>query len=90
MGIGVVTDESQFVISLEHYYGLAYSTSSGLISNITTIEGKETNARTDYQGYNDTQKMIEQLGIDNVPAAKYCNNYIFKNGQNGYLPGLGE
>lgn len=90
MGIGVVTDESQFVISPEHYYGLAYSTSSGLISNITTIEGKEPNAKTDYQGYNSTQKMIEQLGIDNVPAAKYCNNYIFKNGQNGYLPGLGE
>lgn len=90
MGIGVVTDDASFIVSKDHYYGLKYQTSDTLIPNIATIEGNATTAETDYRGKWNTEQAISAMGASVVPAAEYCNNYLFKNNQKGYLPGLGE
>ena len=47
-------------------------------------------AKKDYAGETNTDKIIEQLGEDNAPAAEYCRKYTFKNGKKGYLWSLGE
>ena len=47
-------------------------------------------AKLDFAGKSNTDKIIAQLGTGNAPAAEYCSNYIFPNGQKGYLPALGE
>ena len=90
VGVGVVTDNAQFVISPDQYYGLKYQTSDTVISNIVTIEGHEDIARKDYRGKSNTNEMIRSVGSAVVPAAEYCNGYSFLNGQKGYLPGVGE
>lgn len=90
VGVGVVTDNAQFVISPDQYYELKYQTSDTVISNIVTIEGREDIARKDCRGKSNTNEMIRSMGSAVVPAAEYCNGYSFLNGQKGYLPGVGE
>lgn len=57
------------------------------VSEIVTSTNEE-NAKKDYAGKLNTEKIITQLGTD--AAAAYCRNYIFKNGNIGYLWSLGE
>ncbi len=58
------------------------------VSEIVTSTNEE-NAKKDYAGKLNTEKIITRLGTD-AAAAAYCRNYIFKNGNIGYLWSLGE
>ena len=57
------------------------------IDNITTTTNPNI-AKTDYQGYENTEQIIAQDG--NAEAAIYCKNYTFINGKKGYLGSCGE
>lgn len=44
----------------------------------------------DIDGIGNTEKIIKTLVNENANAAKYCNQYTFKNGKKGYFFALGE
>lgn len=91
VGVAVITSRSQFVIALSEKPSstLAWGSRDILIKDIvTTIDANI--AKLDFAGKSNTDKIIAQLGTGNAPAAEYCSNYIFPNGQKGYLPALGE
>ena len=59
--------------------------------------GTTSVAQQDFDGYGNTQKIIEQLagytdsqGTVGAPAAEACVAYTFPSGAKGYLPALGE
>lgn len=44
----------------------------------------------DFDGIGNTEKIIKNLVSESYNAAKYCNQYEFKNGKKGYFFALGE
>lgn len=44
----------------------------------------------DFDGIGNTEKIIKTLVSESYNAAKYCNQYEFKNGKKGYFFALGE
>ena len=91
VGVYVGTENSHFVIApmttvLDPKYGWGDSVQ---VSEIVTSTNNE-NAKKDYAGELNTDKIIAQLGTGYAPAAEYCRNYTFKNGKKGYLWSLGE
>ena len=90
VGVYVGTENSKFVIAPTHNSsGNAWGDTGLAISGIVTSEGV-TEAQKDYAGESNTNKIITQLGIYTAPAANYCRNYTFKNGNKGYLWAGGE
>ena len=74
------------------YWG-AYGTS---VSGVTTTTSSST-AKTDFNGVANTEAIVAQVqssdGYFNKSpwsAASLCNDYIFPNGQHGYLGAVGE
>lgn len=66
------------------------------IDGLTTTT-TESVAITDFNGFDNTHKIIEQLsgytdskGITGSPAAEGCTTYTFPSGKKGYLPAIGE
>jgi hypothetical protein len=89
VGVAVVEPESQFVVAPQDSgSNMAYSSVDTLISNIVTTT-KQDDAQLDYRGKYNTEQMISQIG-DQATSAKYCNTYVFKNGQTGYFGALGQ
>lgn len=87
-GVAVLDPEASFVISKE-ILGLDIKWSSdttnvveGVMVTTDSEEGK-----TDYAGKENTLLII---ATDTSGAAYQCNNYIFPNGNRGYLPSYGE
>ena len=58
------------------------------VSGIMTTESSDI-AKTDYDGENNTTKIISQDG-SLAEASNYCRDYTFLNGKKGYLGALGE
>ena len=88
-GVAVLTDEAKFVIAKEDSptgKKMWATDTTNLLSEVTTTT-VYADALKDYMGYNNTQKM---LVVDKNEAAYNCANYIFPNGNNGYLPSSGE
>lgn len=90
VGVYVGTENSKFVIAPNNGSTMKEWGGSG-----TTISGIVTTSRlstavSDYAGEANTDKIIAQLGKGKAPAAEYCRNYTFKNGNKGYLWSLGE
>lgn len=96
-GIAVVTSECQFVMALK-------DTSNSTLywgGNGVKIEGisspnTASDANADYNGASNTDIIIKSLnGVTDsystgAPAAESCRNFIFPNGQKGYLGACGE
>lgn len=88
-GVAVIDAVCQFVAAKE-----LVSTSrtswlpNNLVSGVTT-ETVQSVAETDYAGVENTAAIIANALAANGAAAR-CANYTFPNGQNGYLPALGE
>ena len=89
-GVAVLTDKCEFVISKNDsptnlewggfgvgLYGVGGSTDS-------------TEAKTDYKGSENTDRIIGQLGSGKAPAAEYCRSVLFGHGKKGYLGSFGE
>ena len=90
VGVLVSTENSKFVISptgdnVTRKWGDVSKTISGIVTTSNSATAKK-----DYAGKTNTDKIIAQLGTNNAPAAEYCRNYTFKNGNKGYLWSLGE
>lgn len=90
MGVGVVTDETQFVISpIESSSFLLWGNTEILISNIVTTDNRNT-AKLDFKGKHNANEIIAQLGAGNATAAEYCQGDTFANSKKGYLPACGQ
>jgi hypothetical protein len=85
-GVAVIVGVNSFVIAKESKSNLAFSTSSSTIYE-TRISDKSL-ALADMNGVGHTKSMYAMPSY--YPAAKYCTEYTFPNGANGYLPASGE
>ena len=85
-GVAVVDELAMFVVAKENTSLMTWGVFGKLIEGITTTTNF-TAAINDYSGYKNTQYLLAD-NDDN--AGKACGNYLFPNGQKGYLPSLGE
>lgn len=89
-GVAVLSDECSFVIAKSQTSSTLIWGGYGItISDIIT-SNLSNSAILDYDGLNNTKKIIAQLGAGNAPSAEACTAYTFPNGKKGYLPSLGE
>lgn len=88
-GIAVKTDNCSFVIAPTEQTSIQWGGLGTLISNCTTTTDKNT-AKIDYNGKQNTDEIVSQLGAGLEYAARYCKEYTFLHGAKGYLPTLGE
>lgn len=91
-GYAVYTENCSFVAPLE---AASRDTTNFLSGSQVVINGvvNTTNKATailDYNGYENTEKIINQIGLSKANAARICKEYQFPNGQYGYLPSAGE
>lgn len=90
VGVSVRTENSEFVMAPTYNtVRIMWSSNEALVNGIVTSSDKSI-ASKDYAGESNTDKIIEQIGTGDAPAAEYCRNYTFKNGKKGYLWALGE
>lgn len=87
IGIAVITTSTNFIISTDYPGDKQLNTDDTQDCSGAT---KPSDELTHYDGYNDTQIILKNYTSSNDLAANVCNNYIFKNGRNGYLPSTGE
>ena len=88
-GVAVKTDNYSFVIAKENSVHIKWSTQDVLINNCTTTKS-ESIAKKDYNGKQNTDAIVSQLGTSDTYAARYCKEYTFPHGVQGYLPAVGE
>jgi hypothetical protein len=98
-GVAVVTDAASFVIAKDEFAKVKWQpSSSDFINGVSYINDSVSPGSTDYSsyiptartilnGYNDTNLII---ATTNEGAAVECYNYVFQNGNRGYLPAIGE
>ena len=86
-GIAVVTDECSFVVALEYARNDVQWSEYGNARSLT--KATRTEAALDFNGLGNTNNMISTASSTNN-AAQYCRDYIFPNGQTGYLGAVGE
>lgn len=86
-GVALIDAKAAFVIAKSDT-----STSNWSDNENTLIEGasaftNKSDALSDYSGLANTEAV---LNVDTGGVFGLCNQYIFPNGKNGYLPALGE
>ena len=96
VGVAILIDDCRFVVAKEdisastiHWGG--YGTDISTLTNYTS----GTDAATDFDGVNNTAKIIAAIGNSNDgyrdgTAAGDCASYTFPNGKTGYLGAAGE
>ena len=94
VGVAILTDDCRFVVAKEdistiHWGG--YGTDISTLTNYTS----DTDAATDFDGVNNTAKIIAAIGNSNDgyrggTVAGDCAAYTFPNGKTGYLGAAGE
>ena len=85
-GVAVVDEKASFVVAKESFDCTWSSFTNSLTPDLFTSNDEDL-AVKDMDGYHNTQKMLLK---DTSGAAYICANYIFPNGQKGYLPSVGE
>lgn len=96
VGVAILTDDCRFVVAKEDIstnmisWG-GYGTDISTLTNYTS----NTDAATDFDGVNNTAKIIAAIGNSNDgyrdgTAAGDCAAYTFPNGKTGYLGAAGE
>lgn len=88
-GVAVKTDNCAFVIAKKEQTSIGWGGYGTLIRGCTTITSEST-AKKDYSGKQNTNAIVSQLGTSDTYAARYCKEYTFPHGAQGYLPALGE
>ena len=88
-GVAVKTDNCAFVIAKEEQASIRWGSNGTLISGCTATSNKDI-AKIDYRGRQNTDAIIDQYGESGTCAARYCKEYTFPHGAQGYLPALGE
>ena len=86
--IVVVDSRDSFKIALEESNSiLAWQTTPSDLARVTTTTDKEV-AKVDYGGWYNSNAIYNQ--DKTAPATLYCTNYVFPNGDIGYLPACGQ
>lgn len=88
-GVAVKTDNCAFVIAKEEQTSIKWGGQGTLINGCTTTTNSDT-AKIDYNGKQNTNAIVSQLGMSETYAARYCKEYTFPHGVQGYLPALEE
>lgn len=88
-GVAVKTDNYSFVIAKENSVHIKWSAQNVLINGCTTTTSEST-AKKDYNGKQNTDVIVSKLGTSDAYAARYCKEYTFLHGVQGYLPAAGE
>lgn len=97
-GVAVVSMNTSFVIAKGNASSsnIVWGGYGKLITDIGTFSSSST-AIVDFDGENNTTKIIEQLSgytdsasVTGAPAAESCVAYVFPNGKTGYLGALGQ
>lgn len=88
-GVAVKTDNCAFVIAKEEQTSIRWGGFETLINGCTTTTDEST-AKKDYSGKQNTDAIVSQLGTSDTYAARYCKEYTFPHGVQGYQPALGE
>ena len=87
-GVAVITDAAKFVIAkTKAATSMAWSSDTANAVAGVLLTDDYSLARTDYDGKANTNAIA---AIDASKAAYTCANYVFPNGDKGYLPALGE
>lgn len=89
-GVAVISSEHPdggFVIAKTESVRKTWGMTSISVSGIVTTNDINT-AKEDLKGFHNTYSIISQDSYAN--AAIYCNEYVFPNGNAGYLPSAGE
>lgn len=96
VGVAILTDDCKFVVAKEDISASTirwggYGTDISTLTNYTS----ESSAATDFDGVNNTSKIIAAIGNINDgyrdgTAAGDCAAYTFPNGKTGYLGAAGE
>ena len=91
-GIAVITENCSFTLAKSDYGGAAWGIENTDVNGVLTTSS-ESVAFTDFDGVNNTVKMIDAIGEGEqymTYAAIQQYNYKFPNGLNGYLGAAGE
>lgn len=88
-GVAVKTDNCAFVIAKEEQTSIEWGGMGTFINGCITTTNSNT-AKIDYNGKQNTNAIVSQLGMSETYAARYCKEYTFPHGVQGYLPTLGE
>lgn len=88
-GVAVKTNNCAFVIAKKEQTSIQWGGFNTLINGCTTTTDEST-AKKDYSGKQNTDAIVSQLGESDTYAARYCKEYTFPHGVQGYLPALGE
>lgn len=96
VGVAIIADNCRFVVAKEdvsssYVYWGGYGTDISTLTSYTS----ESNAATDFDGVNNTAKIITAIGNTSDghrtgTAAGDCAAYTFPNGKTGYLGAAGE
>ena len=89
VGVALVSDNCKFIIGKTAKENLEWGGYGTIINNIETGTNI-SDVDGDYNGKDNTDKIISQLGDGNSPAACYCKNFTFPDGKKGYLGSMGE
>ena len=96
VGVAILTDDCRFVVAKEDVSS-SYLRWGGYGTDISTLTNytSDTDAATDFDGVNNTAKIIAAIGNTNDgyrdgTAAGDCAAYTFPNGKTGYLGAAGE
>lgn len=85
-GVAVVDYRASFVVAKQDVSKNTWSSdTTNLVECVTTLDKQE--ALGDYNGYENTLEIVK---TDTSGAAFNCANYVFPNGETGYLPAAGE
>lgn len=88
-GVAVKTSNCSFVIAKEEQFEMKWGGRGTLIDGCTYTHDSNT-AKIDYKGRQNTEAIVAKLGTNSMYAARYCKEYTFPHGVQGYLPALGE
>nr|UVX51197.1 MAG: protein of unknown function (DUF1566) [Bacteriophage sp.] len=89
VGVALISDNCSFVISITEMYSQCWTYKSGLIAGVTTASSS-VEAKKDFNGFQNTQSIVEYIDSNGSCAACNCTFYQFKNGSRGYLASVGE
>lgn len=88
-GIAVITDNCRFVMALACIENKQIYNNSSVVPNLTSKPGTNT-SYSDYSGKSNTDILIQSYGSSSTYAAGACVNYVFPNGNKGYIGSHGE
>lgn len=89
-GYAIIDDQCSFVVASKELSGTYAMTPDSSVYVFPLKEYTQYDANNDYLGRSNTKKIINFLGEDFYSAAHACNDYVFPNGQKGYLASCGE